>query len=192
MEVMSPGSVGLTIRWIACPPVAPEVAGSTFQRSLSTGAISGTAVCAVDAVQCIVLFATGKMGYEELETRTGKNIFQTSAAVVGASLGASIGALGGPACALVGSLVGGMITSLAMSIALDNNIEKSFQLTLASTEQIISTGITVYDSLQYLHRSQEYYADFHKALYLSERHFSQQVKTLQSQSDRLKSKINNL
>ena len=110
----------------------------------------------------------------------------------GASLGASIGALGGPACALVGSLVGGMITSLAMSIALDNNIEKNFQLTLASTEQIISTGITVHDSLQYLHRSQEYYADFHKALYLSERHFSQQVKTLQSQSDRLKSKINNL
>lgn len=177
---------------IAARSLPALFAGSAFQRSLSTGAISGTAVCAVDAVQCIVLFATGKMGYEELETRTGKNIFQTSAAVVGASLGASIGALGGPACALVGSLVGGMITSLAMSIALDNNIEKNFQLTLASTEQIISTGITVHDSLQYLHRSQEYYADFHKALYLSERHFSQQVKTLQSQSDRLKSKINNL
>ena len=177
---------------IAARSLPTLFAGSAFQRSLSTGAIAGAAVCAVDAVQCIVLFAAGKMSREELETRTGKNIFQTGAAVVGASVGASIGALGGPAGALVGSLVGGMITSLAMSIALDNHIEKKFQLTLVSTEQIVSTGIAAHETLQYLHRSQEYYAEFHKALYLSERHFSQQVKTMQSQSARLKSKINNL
>jgi phage tail tape-measure protein len=66
----------------------------------------------------------GKMSRDELETRTGKNIFQTGAAVWGASVGASIGALGGPVGMLIGSLVGGMITSLAMNIALDNHIEK--------------------------------------------------------------------
>lgn len=166
--------------------------GTAFQSSLATGAVAGAAICAVDAVQCIVLFAAGKMALEELETRTGKNIFQTGAAVVGASVGASIGALGGPVGALIGSLVGGMITSLAMTIALDNHVEKTFRLTLICTEQIVSNGVTVQESLQYLHLSQEYYAEFHKGLYLSERHFAHQVRTLQTQSARLKSKINHL
>jgi hypothetical protein len=167
-------------------------AGSAFQSSLATGAVAGTGICAVDAVQCIVLFAAGKMTLEELETRTGKNIFQTGAAVVGASVGASIGTLGGPVGALIGSLVGGMITSLAMNIALDNHVEKNFRLTLATTEQVVSNGIAVHESLKYLYLSQEYYADFQKGLYLSERHFAHQVKTMQAQSVRLKSKINNL
>ncbi|MCG9065154.1 hypothetical protein LH425_08890 [Laribacter hongkongensis] len=166
--------------------------GSAFQSSLATGTVAGATICAVDAVQCIVLFAAGKMTLEELETRTGKNAFQTGAAVVGASVGVSIGALGGPVGALIGSLVGGMITSLAMNIALDNHVEKNFRLTLAATEQVVSNGVAVHESLKYLHLSQEYYAEFHKGLYLSERHFAHQVKTMQAQSVRLKSKINSL
>jgi len=180
-------SVGMAVRSL------PELfAGSAFQTSLATGAIAGSAICAVDAVQCIVLYAAGKMTIEELETRTGKNIFQTGAAVVGASVGASIGGLGGPVGALIGSLLGGMITSLAMTIALDNHVEKNFRLTLASTEQVVSNGVAVHESLKYLHLSQEYYAEFHKGLYLSERHFAYQVTTMQAQSARLKSKIHNL
>lgn len=171
----------------------PELfSGSAFQNSLARGGVAGAAICAVDAVQCIVLFAAGKMTLEELETRTGKNVFQTSAAVVGASVGASIGALGGPVGALVGSLVGGMITSLAMNIALDNHVEKNFRLTLASTEQIVNNGVAAHDALKYLHLSQEYYSNFHKGLHLSERHFAHQVKTMQAQSSRLKIKINKL
>lgn len=180
-------SVGLAVRRL------PGLfTGSAFQSSLATGAVAGAAICAVDAVQCIVLFAAGKMTLDELETRTGKNVFQTGAAVVGASVGASIGALGGPVGALIGSLVGGMITSLAMTIALDNHVEKNFRLTLASTEQVVSNGVAVHESLKFLHLSQEYYAEFHKGLYLSERHFEHQVTTMQAQSARLKSKINNL
>jgi len=177
---------------IAASSLPTLFAGSAFQSSLATGAVAGAAICAVDAVQCIVLFAAGKMTLEELETRTGKNIFQTGAAVVGASVGASIGALGGPVGALIGSLVGGMITSLAMTIALDNHVEKTFRLTLANTEQVVSNGVTVHESLKYLHLSQEYYAEFHKGLYLSERHFAYQVNAMQAQSVRLKSKINSL
>lgn len=167
-------------------------AGATFQRTLAGGAIAGAAVCAVDAVQCIVLFAAGKMSREELETRTGKNVLQTGAAVTGSAVGAAIGAVGGPVGALVGSLVGGMVTSLAMSIAIDNHVEKNFRLTLAATEQITGNGIAARDALDYLRVSQEYYADFHKGLYLSERHFARQVTTLQAQSVRLKDKINKL
>lgn len=177
---------------IAARSLPDLFAGSAFKTSMASGAIAGAAICAVDAVQCVILFAVGKMSREELETRTGKNIFQTGAAVVGSSVGASIGALGGPAGALVGSLVGGAITSIAMSIALDNHIEKRFQLTLAATEQVVSNGMSARDTLQYLQLSQEYFSEFHKSVFLSERHFAQQVKTLQGQSVRLKDKINKL
>lgn len=171
----------------------PELfAGSAFQSSLVGGTVAGAAICAVDLVQCLVMVAAGKMTFAELETRTGKNVFQTGAAVVGSAVGGSIGALGGPIGAVIGSVVGGMITSLAMSIALDNHVEKNFRLTLAASEQVASNGIAVHDTLKYLQFSQEYYADFHKGLYLSERHFTHQVKTMQAQSARLKQKINNL
>ncbi|MFT3804714.1 MAG: hypothetical protein QM766_26300 [Burkholderiaceae bacterium] len=166
--------------------------GSAFQTSLASGAIVGATVCAVDLVQCLVLFAVGKMTRDELETRTGKNIFQTGAAVVGASVGTSIGALGGPVGMLIGSLVGGMITSLAMNIALDNHIERPFQLTMAATEQVVANGLDAHGALQYLQLSQGYFAEFHQGLVLSERHFEQQVKTMQAQGMRLKNKINNL
>ena len=167
-------------------------AGTLFKRSFANGGVAGAAVCAVDVVQCVVIFSAGKMTLEEMETRTGKNLFQTGAGVVGASVGAAVGALGGPPGALVGSLIGGLITTLAMNIALDNHIEKDFQLTLASTEQVVGSAMGMHEALEYLHVSQVFYADFHKGLYLSERHFASQVQTMAAQSIRLKNKINKL
>ncbi|WP_244256442.1 hypothetical protein [Pseudomonas aeruginosa] len=166
--------------------------GTLFKRSFANGGVAGAAVCAVDLVQCLVMFSAGKMTLEEMETRTGKNLFQTGAGVVGASVGAAVGAIGGPPGALVGSLIGGLITTLAMNIALDNHIEKEFQLTLVSTEQVMGSAIGMTEALEYLHVSQQFYADFHKGLYLSERHFAGQVRTMAAQSKRLKSKIENL
>ncbi|HFH3882459.1 hypothetical protein [Pseudomonas aeruginosa] len=166
--------------------------GTLFKRSFANGGVAGAAVCAVDLVQCLVMFSAGKMTLEEMETRTGKNLFQTGAGVVGASVGAAVGAIGGPPGALVGSLIGGLITTLAMNIALDNHIEKEFQLTLVSTEQVMGSAMGMTEALEYLHVSQQFYADFHKGLYLSERHFAGQVRTMAGQSKRLKSKIENL
>jgi hypothetical protein len=167
-------------------------AGSAFKRTFANGGVAAAAVCAVDVVQCVVMFAAGKMTLEELETRTGKNLFQSGAGVVGASVGAAVGALGGPAGALVGSIVGGMITTLAMSIALDNHVEKQFQMTLANTEHVVAGAWAMHDALDCLQVSQTFYADFQKGLYLSERHFASQVQTLASQSARLKSQIDKL
>ncbi len=93
---------------------------------------------------------------------------------------------------LIGTLVGGMITSLAMTIALDNHVEKQFRLTLAATEQVAMNGLDAHGALLYLQQSQAYFADFHQGLVLSERHFDQQIKTMQAQGTRLKNKINNL
>jgi len=159
--------------------------GGTFKTTFAKGGMTAAAVCTVDLVQCIVLYACGNMTSQELETRTGKNLFQSGAGVAGASVGAAIGALGGPLGALVGGIIGGAITTLAMSIALDNHIEKPLRLTLANTEQIADSARIVRNSLEYLHTAQAFYAQFHKELFLADRHFAAQVKTLSKQSKRL-------
>lgn len=166
--------------------------GAGFASTLSRGGVAGAAVCAIDLVQCLVLVGVGKMTLSELESRTGTNILQTGAGVVGASIGATLGALGGPPGILIGSIVGGLITSMAMTIALDNHVEKAFRLTLDGTRHVVDNGLSMHDALQYLQVSQEFYADFHKGLFLSERHFDSQIKTMHSQRIRLKDKINNL
>lgn len=167
-------------------------AGSVFQRTFASGGVAGLAVCAVDFVQCLVLYSVGKMSAEEFETRTGKNLFQTGAGVTGASIGATVGAAGGPIGMLIGSLVGGMITTLAMSIAIDNKVEARFKLTLDNTQQLVSCGVAMQESLNYLKMSQEFYQQFNAELYLSERRFESKVDTLKAQSQSLKDKISRL
>lgn len=167
-------------------------AGAGFSNVLARGVVAGAAICAVDLVQCLGLVAVGRMTFAELETRTGTNILQTGAGVIGASIGGTLGMLGGPPGALIGSIIGGLITSMAMTIALDNHVEKAFRMTLEGTRQIVDSGLSMQDALQYLQISQEFYADFHKGLVLSERHFVGQVATLQAQSLQLRGKINNL
>ncbi|QCO22651.1 hypothetical protein C9E88_014695 [Acinetobacter cumulans] len=163
--------------------------GTVFQQSLAAGSVGGAAVCAVDLVQCTVMFALGKMSGKELEERTGKNIFQTGSGVVGSAIGTSIGAIGGPPGMIIGSILGGMITSIATTIAIDNGIEKPFKESLAQTQNLVSLGNVMNDSLMYLSISQDFYADFQKGLFLSERHFNTQVHDMKKQSSRLKAKL---
>ena len=93
---------------------------------------------------------------------------------------------------IVIGIIGGLITTMAMSIAIDNHIEKSFRLTLTATEHVVGNAMIMHDSLEYLQISQSFYAEFHKGLYLSERHFAGQVKTMAAQSTQLKNLIDNL
>ncbi len=167
-------------------------AGTAFKRTFANNGVATAAVCAVDVVQNIVLFAAGKITREELETRSGHNFLQSGAAVVGSSVGAAVGALGGPIGALVGGIIGGLITTMAISIAIDNHIEKNFRLTLEATELVASNTMIMHDSLEYLQMSQSFYAEFHRGLYLSERHFVDQVQTMANQSTQLKNLIDNL
>ncbi|EKO3921865.1 hypothetical protein MRM63_09940 [bacterium 19MO03SA05] len=167
-------------------------AGSAFKRAFANNGVAAGAVCAVDVVQNVVLFAAGKITREELETRSGQNLLQSGAGVAGSSVGAAVGALGGPAGALIGAIIGGLITSMAMSIAIDNHIERNFRLTLEATESVASNTMIMHEALEYLQVSQAFYAEFHKGLYLSERHFDNQVKTMADQSTQLKNLIDNL
>lgn len=166
--------------------------GAGFTSTFNRGGVAGVAICVVDLVQCLVLVGAGKMTLAELEKRTGTNVLQTGAGVVGAAIGATLGTAAGPPGILIGSIVGGLITSLSMTIALDNHVEKNFRLILDSTRQVVNNGLAMQDALQHLQFSQEFYAEFHKGLFLSEKHFASQVKTMKAQSMRLKDKLNRL
>lgn len=167
-------------------------AGAGFNSVLARGGVAGAAVCAVDLVQCLVMVGVGRMTFAELETRTGTNILQTSAGVLGSSIGATLGMVGGPPGALVGGIIGGIIASMAMTIAVDNHVEKAFRLTLEGTREVVENGLSMQQSLELLQESQLFYADFHKGLVLSEKHFAGQITTLQAQSRQLREKLNRL
>ncbi|WP_219624300.1 hypothetical protein, partial [Vibrio parahaemolyticus] len=65
-------------------------AGSVFKRAFANNGVAAAAVCAVDVVQNVVLFAAGKITREELETRSGQHLLQSGAGVAGSSVGAAV------------------------------------------------------------------------------------------------------
>lgn len=157
--------------------MAPELfAQSALQSSLTTGAVAGAAVCAIDLVECLVLVAAGKMTMKELEVRTGKNIFQTGAGVIGSSIGASIGAAGGPIGAMIGGMVGGLITSVATTVAIENHIEKPFAETMNNTRILVDAENIMVSAINYLGQSAVVMEDFKAGLVCSERDFESGVR----------------
>lgn len=152
--------------------MAPELfMQSALQSSLTTGTIAGAAVCAIDLVECLVLVAAGKMTMKELEARTGKNVFQTGAGVIGSSIGASIGAAGGPIGALIGGMVGGLITSVAMTVSIENHIEKPFMETMNNTRMLVDAENMMVNAINYLGLSVIAMEEFKVGLECSEHDF---------------------
>lgn len=163
-------AVSLTAR------VIPEFfQGTVLQANLASGAVAGTAICAVDVVECLVLVAAGRMTWKEMETRTGKNIFQTGAGVVGASIGAALGAPAGPVGMMIGSLIGGMITSVSMTIAIENHIEKPFREIMKNTEMLVQAENVMSNAVSYMAQAEEVFGNFQTGLFLSERDFSKKM-----------------
>jgi len=145
-------AVSLTARTL------PELfTGTLFQQTLSAGAVAGTAVCAIDIIECMVLVAAGKMSPAEFETRTGKNIFQTAAGSWGASIGTVIGAPAGPVGILLGSMIGGMITSLVMSLCIENHIEKPYFELLRTKESLCNARLQLVQCVNSLHEAELYH-----------------------------------
>ena len=127
--------------------------GTILQANLVSGAVAGTAICAIDIVECLVLVAAGKMTWQDLETRMGTNIFQTSAGVAGASIGAAIGAPAGPLGMMLGSLIGGMIGSMAMTVAIENLIEKPFREIMDNTCNTVKMEHVMFFVIEQMKRS---------------------------------------
>ena len=165
--------------------------GTVFQQSLVAGSVGGATICVVDLVQCTVMFALGRMTGKELEERTGKNIFQTGSGVAGSAIGASIGSIGGPPGMIIGSILGGMITSIATTIAIDNGIEKPFKEAIRQTENIVSLNNVVNDSLKHLLTAQDFYVEFQKGIFFSEKHLKVQLYDMKKQSLTINNKLKN-
>lgn len=167
-------------------------AGSAFSSAMASGAIAGAAVCAVDLVECIVLYCCGKMTAEELEIRAGTNIFQTGAGVVGSTIGGVIGAVGGPPGVLIGSFIGGMITSLAMTVAIDGHIEGPFKAALGNTETLVRAQFSMSQSIALLVAAQELNAQFVPYILESERQFDKKMAQVDWQNNEIASLLREL
>jgi len=124
--------------------LAPQlVAQQAMKGMLVRSGVGGAAICAVDAIQCMVLVALGKMTPSQMETRVGKNIFQTGGAVFGSSIGvsvaASFGATVGLAPVLAG-MAGALVAGLAVTIAIENGVEKPYREVIANTTALVAAG----------------------------------------------------
>lgn len=166
--------------------------GSMLQSSLATGSVAGTAICAIDVVQCLVMVAAGKMTMAELETRTGKNIFQTGAGVIGASIGATLGAPAGPIGSMIGAMAGGLITSVAMTVSIENQIEKPFREIMDNTKSLVQTEALMADSISYMTQAESVFEDFKVGLFLSERDFNHTMGQVKAKREANWEKIDSL
>ena len=166
--------------------------GSVLQTNLATGAVGGAAVCAIDLVECLVMVVAGKMTWQELETRTGKNIFQTGAGVVGATIGATLGAAGGPLGAAAGAIIGGMITSVAATVAIENHIEKPFREIMDNARSLAQAETLMSNAMNYLSGATVVMEDFKKGLYLSQVDFEKGMASLRQKRVANWNLINNL
>lgn len=175
---------------IATRNIPQMFTGSALQANLAKGGVAGAAICAVDLVQSLVMVASGKMTWRQLEERTGKNIFQTGAGVVGSSIGASIGAAGGPVGAMIGGFIGGMITSVAMTVAIENRVEKPFRQVMANTELLVESGAFMKRAIEYLAASDAMMNKFKEGLAVAEREFDSGTKRNRAQISENWAKIN--
>lgn len=171
----------------------PELfAGSALRANFATGAVGGAAVCAIDLVECLVMVAAGRMSWKELETRTGKNLFQTGSGVVGATIGGTLGSVAGPIGTMAGAMIGGMITSVATTVAIENHIEKPFRETMANMQSLKDIETIMSNAIAYLNSGSEAMDAFKIGLFVSERDFAKGMSRIRQKRESVKVLVRNL
>ena len=171
----------------------PELfAGSALRANFATGAVGGAAVCAIDLVECLVMVAAGRMSWKELETRTGKNLFQTGSSVVGATIGGTLGSVAGPIGTMAGAMIGGMITSVATTVAIENHIEKPFRETMANMQSLKDIETIMSNAIAYLNSGSEAMDAFKIGLFVSERDFAKGMSRIRQKRESVKVLVRNL
>ena len=166
--------------------------GSMLSANLVTGAVGGAAICAIDVVECLVKVAAGKMTWDELETRTGKNLIQVGAGVIGSAIGGAVGSVCGPIGTMAGALIGGLITSLAATVAIENQIEAPFFETRENTRELVKTEMVLNIAINYLNEASRKMEVVNQWLLASEAEFDAGMDELRRRSLAIQQKINNL
>ncbi len=144
--------------------LAPQlVAQQAMKGMLVRGGVGGAAICAIDAIECMVLVAVGKMTPAQMETRVGKNIFQTGGAVFGSSIGVSVATALGATAGLVpilAGMAGALVAGLAVTIAIENGIEKPYREVIANTTALVAAGDAMRDCAEAMAYGQMVFVGF--------------------------------
>lgn len=177
---------------IAARSMPEFFSGTALQANFATGVVGGAAVCAIDLVECLVKVAAGKMTWQQLEERTGKNVFQTGAGVVGASIGGTLGSVAGPIGTMAGAMIGGMITSVAATVAIENHIEKPFREIMDNSRSLVEAETMMSNAIAYLGSAGASMEDFKKGLFVSELEFEKGMSILRKRREANWDLINNL
>jgi len=181
------GAVSSVVRFF------PELfKGAMFKTSLITGAVSGTAICAVDLIQCLVKIAAGRMTMTEMEERTGKNIFQTGSGVLGASIGGALGTPAGPVGIFIGSMIGGMITSVSMTVAIKNHIDEPYRKITENTSSLVDAEKLLENAVSNLTVAQNAFDNFTIGCSISEREFEGHMQEIRQASEKMWDKIDKI
>ena len=166
--------------------------GSMLSTGLVAGGVGGAAICAIDVVECLVKVAAGKMTWDELETRTGKNLIQVGAGVIGSAIGGAVGSVGGPIGTMAGALIGGLITSLAATVAIENQIEKPYFETLKNTRELVQAEEVMNIAINYLNEANIKMEEFRQWLIFSEMDFDTGMATHRQRRRIIEHGIHNL
>jgi hypothetical protein len=150
-------AVAATTRYGLLPVMAQQSIGALLTRNI----IVGSAICGVDLIQCLVRVASGKMTMAQLEERTGKNVFQTSAGVWGSAIGMHFA--GGSALALaplLGAYIGGLVSVTAMTVAVNRGIEHPYKRLVESNLALVLAQRVMTDTAIAFHEGQSAFEAF--------------------------------
>ena len=163
--------------------------GSMLTTGLATGMMGGTAICAIDVVECLVKVAADMMTWNELEARIGKNLIQVGAGVIGSAIGGTVGSVGGPIGSMIGAIAGGLIASLAVTVAIENHIEKPFLETLETTRELLRAEEVMSIAIDYLNDASINMEEFRQWLIFSEVDFNVRMVALRERRRRIQQEI---
>lgn len=168
-----------------------------------TSAVTAGVTYAIDLAKDIVLLGMGKITKEQLYERQGKNILNTSAGTVGATLGTA--AAGGLSAALglqgsvalvampiIGGLSGGLIAGLAMSFAIENGIERPYRELVSNTEELRETTLVLEDLSRTMFRGQALFSQYLEADFQMETMLQYQMKEIDRAGDMAVDAINRI
>lgn len=168
-----------------------------------TSAVTAGVTCAIDLVKDIVLLGMGKITKEQLYERQGKNILNTSAGTVGATLGTAAG--GGLSAALglqgsvaliampiIGGLSGGLIAGLAMSFAIENGIERPYRELVSNTEELRETTLVLDDLSRTMFHGQALFSQYLEVDFQMETMLQYQMKEIDRVGDMAADAINRI
>ena len=175
--------------------VSVETIAGQAVNAIGTTGIAGVTICAIDLIECMVMVAAGKMTLAEMETRTGKNVIQTTAGVWGSSVGISVAGTVGVTAGLgvfMAAMAGGMIAGIAVSIAIENHIEKPYKEIMENTKLLTETTKVMRDTSEAFSLGQKAFAAFLVKDSVLDKMTNNQMCLIDEAGDRMKKAIDRL